>query len=127
MLAERASVNIIQNDLLLTASGRLYNCTNTGSVTSVMDTASVLFGGIFGQAADLSERVRSAGWQKAHDDAFGTAMEELRPDFVQCPRYSSWVCRASCWNNQRGLCKECAPDMGVEMAAAQASRTVEEV
>jgi len=99
----------------------------TGSVTSVMDTASGLFGGIFGQAADLSERVRSAGWQKAHDEAFEAAMEELRPDFVQCPRCSSWVCRASCWNNQRGLCKECAPDMGVEMAAAQASRTVEEV
>jgi membrane protease subunit (stomatin/prohibitin family) len=99
----------------------------TGSVTSVMDTASGLFGGIFGQAADLSERVRSAGWQKAHDDAFEAAMEELRPDFVQCPRCSSWVCRASCWNKQRGLCKECAPDMGVEMAAAQASRTVDEV
>lgn len=99
----------------------------TGTVTSVMDTASGLFGGIFGQAADLSERVRSAGWQKAHDDAFEAAMDELRPDFVQCPRCSSWVCRSSCWNNQRGLCKGCAPDMGVEMAAAQASRTVEEV
>ncbi len=27
----------------------------------------------------------------------------------------------------RGLCKDCAPDMGVEMSAAQASRSVEEV
>ncbi|MDD2498178.1 MAG: zinc ribbon domain-containing protein, partial [Desulfitobacteriaceae bacterium] len=40
---------------------------------------------------------------------------------------SSWVCRSSCWNTKKGLCKECAPDLGVEMSAAQASRSVEEV
>jgi membrane protease subunit (stomatin/prohibitin family) len=98
-----------------------------GSVSGAMDTASSLFGGIFGRAADLSERARSASWEKEHDQAFVTAMQELRPDFIQCPRCQSWVCRKSCWNNLKGLCKECAPDMGVEMAAAQASRTVEEV
>ncbi|NMB59564.1 MAG: zinc-ribbon domain-containing protein, partial [Chloroflexi bacterium] len=38
-----------------------------------------------------------------------------------------WVCRKSCWNEKRGLCKNCAPDLGVEMSAAQASRSVEEV
>jgi membrane protease subunit (stomatin/prohibitin family) len=98
-----------------------------GSVSGAMDTASSLLGGIFGKAADLSERARSASWEKEHDQAFVAAMQELRPDFVQCPRCQSWVCRKSCWNNQKGLCKQCAPDMGVEMAAAQASRTVEEV
>ncbi len=98
-----------------------------GTVTGAMDAANSLFGGIFGKAADLSERARSAAWEKAHDDAFVKAMEELRPDFIQCPRCSSWVCRKSCWNNKRGLCKECAPDLGVEMSAAQASRSVEEV
>jgi membrane protease subunit (stomatin/prohibitin family) len=98
-----------------------------GTVSSALDTASSLFGGVFGQAADVGERVRSAGWEKAHDDAFAKAMKELKPDFVQCPRCSSWVCRKSCWNTSKGLCKECAPDLGVEMAAAQASRTTEEV
>jgi predicted amidophosphoribosyltransferase len=38
-----------------------------------------------------------------------------------------WVCRKGCWNKNKGLCKECAPDLGVEMAAAQASKSVEEV
>ncbi|HMN15592.1 MAG TPA: zinc ribbon domain-containing protein [Bellilinea sp.] len=98
-----------------------------GTVSNVMDTANGLFGGIFGKAADLSERVRSAAWEKAHDDAFTSAMEELKPDFIQCPRCSNWVCRKSCWNNKKGLCKECSPDLGVEMAAAQSSRTVEEI
>jgi hypothetical protein len=98
-----------------------------GTVAGALGTASSLFGGVFGQAADVGERVRSAGWQKAHDAAFEKAMRELKPDFVQCPRCSSWVCRKSCWNTSKGLCKQCAPDLGVEMAAAQASRTTEEV
>jgi membrane protease subunit (stomatin/prohibitin family) len=98
-----------------------------GSVTSAMDAASSLFGGVFGKAADLSERVRSAAWEKAHDEAFQESMQALKPDFVQCPRCSVWVCRKACWSQSKGLCKNCAPDLGVEMAAAQASRTVEEV
>lgn len=98
-----------------------------GLVSGALDTASSLFGGVLGQAANLSERARSATWEKAHDEAFEKAMEELKPDFVQCPRCSSWVCKKSCWNNKKGLCKQCAPDLGVEMAAAQASRTVEEI
>jgi membrane protease subunit (stomatin/prohibitin family) len=98
-----------------------------GTVSSVLGTASNLFGGVFGQAAEVGEQARSAAWEKAHDGAFEKAMEELKPDFVQCPRCSSWVCRKSCWNDGKGLCKECAPDLGVEMAAAQSSRTVEEI
>ncbi len=98
-----------------------------GTLTGAMNAASSLFGGVFGKAADLSEHVRSASWEKAHDDAFVEAMQELRPEFVQCPRCSNWVCRHNCWNAAKGLCKQCAPDLGVEMAAAQSSRTVEEI
>lgn len=98
-----------------------------GTAASVLDTASSLFGGIFGSAADVAERARSAAWQKAHDEAFAQASEKIRPNFIQCPRCSAWVCKKSCWNTKRGLCKECAPDLGVEMSAAQSSRSVEEV
>jgi membrane protease subunit (stomatin/prohibitin family) len=98
-----------------------------GTVTNALGAASSLFGGVFGRAADLGERARSASWEKAHDDAFTKAMEELKPDFIQCPRCSSWVCKKSCWNTKKGLCKNCSPDLGVEMAAAQSSRTVEEI
>jgi hypothetical protein len=104
-----------------------FQASTLGKISSALDTAGSLFGGVLGQAADLGERARSANWEKAHDDAFVKAMEELKPDFIQCPRCSSWVCKKSCWNNKKGLCKECAPDLGVEMAAAQASRTTEEI
>jgi membrane protease subunit (stomatin/prohibitin family) len=98
-----------------------------GTVSSVLDGASSLFGGVFGQAANIGERVRSAGWQQARDRAFAIAIQEVKPSFIQCPRCQSWVCRAKCWNTQRGLCKQCAPDLAVEASAAQASRTVEEI
>lgn len=98
-----------------------------GKVSGALDAASNLFGGVFGRVADLGERARSATWEKAHDQAFINAMAEVKDDFIQCPRCSKWVCRKSCWNNQKGLCKDCAPDLGVEMAAAQSSRTVEEI
>ena len=104
-----------------------FQSSTLGTVTSALDAASSLFGGILGRAADLGERARSVTWEKAHDEAFMKAMEELKPEFIQCPRCSSWVCRKSCWNVKKGLCKECSPDLGVEMAAAQSDRTVEEI
>lgn len=97
------------------------------NVTGVLDTASSLFGGLFSSAANVSNRVSSAAQERAHDQAFKEAVTEMLPNFVQCPRCNRWVCRERCWNNKKALCKGCAPDLGVEMAAAQASRSVEEV
>ena len=98
-----------------------------GTVSGALDAASSLFGGVFNQAANLSERARSAQWQQARDKSLVDAIQEIKPNFVQCPRCSSWVCKKNCWNQQRGLCKNSAPDLGVEMAAAQASRTTQEI
>ncbi len=104
-----------------------FQASATGTISQVLDTASSLFGGIFNKASDLSERVRSAGWQQSLDAAYENAVEEIRPKFIRCPRCNNWVCREHCWNVQKGLCKECAPDLGVEMAAAQANKSVQEV
>jgi len=75
-------------------------------------------------SSDEAHRMTSS---KAHDSAFEEAIKEIRPSFIECPRCTKWVCHEKCWNEEQGLCKECAPDLGVEMAAAQASRTVEEI
>jgi membrane protease subunit (stomatin/prohibitin family) len=97
------------------------------TATNVLDGASGLLGGVFGRAADVAQRAKSAAWEKASDKAFVKAQQEIMPKFVQCPRCSAWMCRENCWNEKKGLCKQCAPDLGVEMAAAQASKSVEEV
>jgi hypothetical protein len=99
----------------------------TGAVSGLLDSAGSIFGGIFGSAATVGHSVRSAGWEKGSDEAFVKAVEEITPEFFKCPRCSKWVCRTGCHNEKKGLCKDCAPDLGVEMAAAQASKSVEEI
>lgn len=42
----------------------------TGNINGALDAASSLFGGLFSQAANLEERVRSSGWQQAHKEIF---------------------------------------------------------
>ena len=49
----------------------------TGTVTSALETAGDLFGGVLSRGYGLSHRIRSAGWQKARDDAFKQAVNEV--------------------------------------------------
>lgn len=98
-----------------------------GTVSSALGAVSSFFGGFLSGAADLSERARSATWERAHDEAFLAAVEESRPHFRQCPGCQRWVCSSGCWNQGKGLCKSCAPDLGVVQAQAQAQRSVEEL
>ena len=67
-----------------------------GKISGALDTASSLFGGIFSQASSLGERARSANWEKDHDQAFIKAAEEVKGDFVQCPRCTSWMLCSTC-------------------------------
>ena len=78
-------------------------------ISSVLDTASSLFGGLFSHASTISDRARSATWEKCYEQAFINAAAEVKDDFVQCPHCSSWVCREKCWNPSKGLCKMCSP------------------
>lgn len=96
-----------------------------GTIAEALDLAGSLFGGVLDEAAEVGERVHSAKWETAHDEAFLKAAEEVRGAFIQCPKCTQWVCREHCWNAERGLCKECAPKVGVEMAAAQAQKTAD--
>ncbi|MFQ6101058.1 MAG: zinc ribbon domain-containing protein [Anaerolineae bacterium] len=97
----------------------------TGVASEALDVASGLLGGVFGTVADVGDRIHSAAWEKAHDKAFTRAVEQARPNFRQCPRCSNWVCLEQCWNEMRGLCKDCAPDLAVEMSAMQAEAALE--
>jgi len=98
----------------------------TGLASEALDVASGLLGGVFGKVADVGDRVHSAAWEKTHDKVFAQAVERAKPNFRQCPRCSSWVCAEQCWNQTRGLCKECAPDVAAEISAMQVQATIEE-
>jgi hypothetical protein len=98
----------------------------TGLATEVLDVAGGVLGGIFGTAAQVGDRVHSAAWERTHDEAFTKAIGEVKGYFVQCPRCNEWVCRQRCWNDSRGLCFDCAPNVAVEAAAAQAEAITEQ-
>lgn len=104
-----------------------FEASSKGTVSNILETASNLFGGIFSSASNVSETVKSSTWEHDHEKALEKAGKEISPNFVQCPKCNNWVCRERCWNKTKGLCKECAPDIGVEMARAQAQKSVEEV
>ena len=109
--------------------GSGYQSTFQGSasstMTNVLDVASGLLGGILGNVADAGHRVHSAAWEKQHDAAFQKAIEEVKPYFKQCKRCAKWV-DDTCWNPQRGLCLDCAPDLEAEYSAAQTEAAVQQ-
>ncbi|HUA63057.1 MAG TPA: zinc ribbon domain-containing protein [Verrucomicrobiae bacterium] len=98
-----------------------------GLAGSAIRTVGNLFGGFLGSAGSTSYEVERAVQGPAHDSAYRQAIEEAKPNFHQCPKCTKWVCLSTCWNGQRMLCYECAPDVATEMAAAQAQTTVDQM
>jgi hypothetical protein len=62
---------------------------------------------------------QSPAWRKEHEAAFDNAQEEVRPMFKKCPACNKWVCY-DCWNDEQGLCTECAPREASYVAQARA-------
>ncbi|MEI8305914.1 MAG: zinc ribbon domain-containing protein [Chloroflexales bacterium] len=96
-----------------------------GTASSVLNVASNLFGGLFG-ASNAASSARNATWEREHDGAFREAIEEVRSRFTRCPRCTNYVC-ASCWNQAAGLCANCAPHIGTEMAASKADVALQQM
>jgi len=100
-------------------------------ITRGIGAAGSLFGGALndiGNAAYrsqdiLSERFEgmSPQWQKEHEKAFAMAQNEAKQHFHRCHKCRSWVCD-SCFNDEVGLCADCAPRANVEIAAARADK-----
>ena len=82
-----------------------------------------------GQGADaISERFQgmTPDWHREHQDAFKLAQEDASGHFHRCPKCRKIVCPHD-WNEQDGLCVECAPRADVEIAAARAARRADEI
>jgi len=76
----------------------------------------------------LTERFRgmSPEWHKEHEAAFELAQNEAKQHFHRCPRCAKWVCEND-WNEQEGLCVQCAPRVNVEVAAARAQKAIKDI
>jgi len=59
---------------------------------------------------DINDRVQSASYKNKHDEAYAKAMNEVMPDFIQCPKCLEWVCKKKCWNHKKNLCLDCVEE-----------------
>jgi hypothetical protein len=81
--------------------------------------AAGMFGGALGNAENVVSGMIDSGWANARDGAFQGAMRDAAGHFNRCAKCLSHVC-AKCWNAQKGLCYECAPDAEVEIESQRA-------
>src|SRR5437868_3107682 len=69
-----------------------YKRNPVASASGLLNTASSLLGGIFGQAGDVADRVRDAGYRTARDNAFKEAVEQAKEHFHRCRRCHNYFC-----------------------------------
>ena len=65
-------------------------------------------------------------WHKEYEKAFEKAQNEAKGHFHRCPKCQKWVCELD-WNEQEGLCVDCAPRINVEIAAAKSQKAVQDI
>ncbi|MEK7468710.1 MAG: zinc ribbon domain-containing protein [Planctomycetota bacterium] len=104
-----------------------YVTNKLGVAGSLLNAAGSFFGGVFNQAGNSAHQIQKAVGGKQHDEAIRAAVAEMKPKFRHCTRCGKWVCPQACWNEKKSLCEDCAPDIGEELAAAQAQVAKDQV
>lgn len=90
-----------------------------GTASNILGGVSHLVGGFWG-AASAANSAKDITDRGARDDALKKASNEIMQLFTRCPRCNRWV-DETCWNQPRGLCVNCAPNLATEMEAERAS------
>ncbi len=104
-----------------------YQANTLGTAAGLLEAAGSFFGGSLGRAGETAFAIQRAIGGPAHDSATQAAVTEAKAHFQQCPRCSKWVCPEVCWNESRGVCHGCAPDVQTEIGVAQNQATLEQV
>jgi hypothetical protein len=107
-----------------------YKLATLGVAEGLLDTAGGMFeslGSIFGKGKQAAKTAQGTLGGKTRSDALAEAVEEVKHQFMHCSRCGHWVCVASCWNNEKGLCEDCAPNITEELVSKQAQVTVEQI
>ena len=103
-----------------------FKTSGVGVASSLLKAAGSFFGGTLQQAAYAGDHVKDAlrggDWDSAYKEAVGTG----KSYFKHCTRCGHWVCPVACWNEERQLCEECAPNLKEEVASIQAKVAVEQ-
>ena len=97
-----------------------------GSVGSLLSGAGNLLGGFLGGDAGAARNAKDFMDRGARDEAPKKASAEIMPLFTRCPKSNNWVDQ-TCWNEARGLCVNCAPNLATEMEATRAQVEIQQM
>jgi hypothetical protein len=103
-----------------------FQVSKLGLAAGLLRAAGSLFGGALSSAGHGADQVKDVLRGQAWDEAFREANDEIRSKFHQCTRCGKWVCPDVCWNDERQLCEECAPDLAEQAASIQAQVAVDQ-
>jgi hypothetical protein len=99
-----------------------------GRATGWLRRAGNMAGGVAGNigwdVASTAEGLAQSGWHKARDAAFQKATTKAGEHFHRCARCHHHVCD-QCWATDRGLCRDCAPDVQAEVEQARTSGLID--
>lgn len=97
---------------------------SSGRASGWLGKATGFLGGIASEAGSAMEGLAESGWGRARDEAFKESVKQAENHFNRCARCFQYVC-GRCWNKDKGLCLNCAPDAEVEIEAARARGELE--
>ena len=102
---------------------------NTRRFSGLSGTIGSFMGGLGGNIGHAMERGAdfvgdryesySPQWRQEQEKAFDAAQAEVQEQFRKCPSCNKWVCKVDCWNEDDGLCVECAPREASYVAKAR--------
>ncbi|MFE5475652.1 zinc ribbon domain-containing protein [Nocardia sp. NPDC056541] len=72
-------------------------------------------------AADSYSNSWGGSASSTKDAAFAKAVDEVAREFRLCAGCGSWTCARICWNDHVGQCTNCSPQVGHQIAQAQAA------
>jgi hypothetical protein len=99
---------------------------NLGTAGNILSGASSILGGFFGSASSAADKAKQITDRGARDEALKKASNDLMHYFQRCPRNNLWV-DETCWNEERGLCVNCAPKLASEMEAARSQAQISQM
>jgi len=98
---------------------------NLGTAGSVLSGASNFLGGLWG-ASNAVNSAKDFVDRDARDDALEKAANEIMPLFTRCAACSAWV-DETCFNRDRNLCTNCAPNLAAEMERERSSTEIDQM
>lgn len=95
-----------------------------GQAAEWVGKAAGIFGGVLGGVSDVADGVSDKAYGVEHDKAFQAAIAQAEAHFHRCAKCTNYFCD-TCWNEQAGLCLDCAPSAEVEIESAFAQGKVQ--